>query len=97
MTLSGRQYWEFSGNFAPSDFPKSIGNFGFPKDVERIDAAFQWSFNQKFYFFSGDKYWALDPATNKTELDYPRLIKNGWKGVPNDLDAAFSAHDGELL
>lgn len=38
-------------------YPKKIHSLGFPKAIEKIDAAFYDEITRKMFFFSGDKYW----------------------------------------
>jgi len=58
-----------------------------------VDAAFTYGKNDKIYFFKGDKYayYNDDDAKNRglSEL-YPI---SWWKGVPNNIDAAFRYSD----
>ncbi|XP_056403078.1 matrix metalloproteinase-18-like [Hyla sarda] len=42
----------------------------------------------KIFFFKGNKYWKYD--NDKIEPGYPKLIKEGFPGVPNSVDAAFT-------
>ena len=51
-----------------------------------IDASFTWT-NGKSYFFKGNKYWRF--TNGKKDSDYPKLIRKGFDGIPDDLDAAF--------
>lgn len=56
---------------------------GLPPD---LDAAFTWT-NGKTYVFRGKQYWRL--SRNTTDPGYPKLIRKGFDGIPNDVDAAF--------
>ncbi len=68
---------------------------------DRIDAAFNgddWTMeggedmSGKLFIFRRNKYLCLDLVTNKIEKGYPKLIKDGWPGVPFDnIDAALNA------
>ncbi|KAM4013584.1 stromelysin-2-like [Anomaloglossus baeobatrachus] len=42
----------------------------------------------KIFFFKGDQYWKYD--NDKIEPGYPKLIKEGFPGIPNSVDAAFT-------
>lgn len=48
-----------------------------------------FSYNGKTYFFANGRYWRFDEEEEKTEADYPRDM-SVWKGIPRDLDAAFT-------
>ena len=45
------------------------------------------------YSFLGGKYWKLSDVS--VEPGYPRLISEGWKGLPWNLDAAFTWTNGK--
>jgi len=42
-------------------------------------------------YLQGDRYWRYSrwPATNQLDNGYPRIIGEGFPGVPDNLDAAF--------
>ncbi|XP_063802665.1 matrix metalloproteinase-18-like [Pseudophryne corroboree] len=42
----------------------------------------------KIFFFKGNQYWKYD--NDKMEAGYPKLIKEGFPGIPNSVDAAFT-------
>ena len=52
-----------------------------------IDAVLTTKMNGKLrtYAFKGSKYWRL--TSTGVEQGYPRPIRVGWKGVPDNLDA----------
>ncbi|RWS17665.1 Matrix metalloproteinase-16-like protein [Dinothrombium tinctorium] len=83
------KYWVFNGHEPENGYPRPLMNLGFSRDVKKIDAAMIWGHNGKTYFFSGNQYWRFDEKTQKVELDYPRDMAI-WKGVPYDIDAAFT-------
>lgn len=41
------------------------------------------------YFFKGNKYFRLNVTAGQLDVGYPKPIGDFWKGVPQDLDAAF--------
>ena len=45
------------------------------------------------YAFLGGKYWKLSDTA--IEPGYPRLISDGWKGLPWNIDAAFTWTNGK--
>ena len=63
---------------------------GIPKD---IDAVIKHPKNGKYYFFKGSKYYRYD--TSKRTVDKVGSIgRDGWRGVPNNLDAATHSKSG---
>ncbi|XP_053553842.1 matrix metalloproteinase-19 [Bombina bombina] len=42
----------------------------------------------KIFFFKGNNYWKYN--NDRMEPGYPKLIKDGFPGVPSNLDAAFT-------
>jgi len=44
-----------------------------------------------YFFVQGERYWRYSgwPGTRQLDAGYPRLIGDGFPGVPSDLDAAF--------
>ena len=48
--------------------------------------------NGDTFGFSRDKYWKLTQTS--IAPGYPRPIEEGWNGLPNDLDAAFTCTNG---
>ncbi|PIK58932.1 putative 72 kDa type IV collagenase [Apostichopus japonicus] len=91
MFFKGAEYWEYDNLEAREGFPKPISELGLPDD---IDAALPWGYTGKTYFFKGKKYWRYDEYEKKVDADYPKLIREGWKGVPGNLFAAFRHYDG---
>jgi len=59
-------------------------------DKTMFDAAFVGgSGNRYIYFFKGSKYWKYSLDKGTVNNGYPKLIKDVWDGIPNNLDAAF--------
>merc|ERR1712038_1790072 len=52
----------------------------------KIDASFTWT-NGKSFFFKDKKYWRF--TNGEMDPSYPRLIKKGFDGIPDSVDAAF--------
>lgn len=50
-----------------------------------------WGHNGRTYLFSGSRYWRLDDAQEKVEVDYPRDM-SVWRGIPHNIDAVFQWH-----
>jgi matrix metalloproteinase-14 (membrane-inserted) len=45
------------------------------------------------YIFKGNKYWRL--TDDSVSAGYPKLISNGWPGLPGDINAAFTYKNGK--
>ena len=43
--------------------------------------------NGKSYFFKSDKYWRF--SNGEPDPGYPKLIRKGFAGIPDNVDAAF--------
>ena len=92
----GNRYWLFQGNQLSPGFPKSgrsLTDLGLPEDVERVDAAFVWSYNRLPNVISGNMYWRLGYNGDSAEPGYPRDM-NMWSDVPLPVDAAFQDWNG---
>lgn len=50
---------------------------------------------QKVYFFKGENYWRYNPKDNRVDMSYVRT--ENWRGIPNDIDAAFQDRYGEKI
>ena len=50
--------------------------------------AFTWPDNKYTYFFKGDKYWRFNQKKVMSD-NYPRLIKDEWSGIPDNIDAGM--------
>ena len=92
--FDGKKYvrWSSASHTMDSGYPKQIhGPWpGVPGDLDAaIYAGYSsGSFNNKLYFFKGNQYWRWNIETDAMSDGYPKLIKNGWPGIPNNLDAA---------
>lgn len=53
----GNEYWVYSASTLERGYPKPLTSLGLPPDVQKVDAAFNWSKNKKTYIFAGDKFW----------------------------------------
>jgi hypothetical protein len=93
----GDRYWELIGNHLVTHFPSAgrpISDFGLPKDIDHIDAAFVWGHNQRIYLITGHMYWKLNDTGHGIETySYPRDMSM-WGGVPVPVDSAFTTTDG---
>lgn len=92
--FDGARYvrWQASNSYMDQGYPKSIRSnwSGIPND---LDAAIyaghsNGSYNNKLYLFKREYYWRWNLETNRMDSGYPKLIRSGWRGVPDNLDAA---------
>jgi len=51
--------------------------------------------NDKTYVFKADKYWKLADSEAGVADGYPRRINSDWRGLPNNIDAAFTWKNGK--
>ncbi|KAL1513726.1 hypothetical protein ABEB36_003098 [Hypothenemus hampei] len=60
------------------------------------DSSFDTIFNSAegfTYIFKGDKYWRL--TEESIAPGYPKIISDGWPGLPGNIDAAFTYKNGK--
>ncbi|XP_071945156.1 stromelysin-1-like [Antedon mediterranea] len=88
--LKGGKYWEYYGLTKHSG-PNKLSKLGLPL---HIDAAVSWGYYGKTYFFKGSRVWRFDEVEKKVDSGFPAQIKEVFKGVPDDIDAAFQYNDG---
>ena len=50
----GRHYYVLTGNSQLESGPLPLTRLGLPEELERVDAAMRWGWNDKTYFFSGE-------------------------------------------
>nr|XP_002708614.2 matrix metalloproteinase-20 [Oryctolagus cuniculus] len=86
--FKGPHYWITRG-FQMLGSPRTIYDFGFPRYVQRIDAAVYLKEPQKTLFFVGDEYYSYDERKRKMEKDYPKSIEEEFSGVNGQIDAAM--------
>lgn len=85
-------YWRYDDLKNQAEWP------GYPRSVatawpglpSKIDEMFMWKHNYRLYFFVGKYYYLYDEYLDRVADNYPKLISQGWKGVPDDIDAAVS-------
>ncbi|XP_077321170.1 matrix metalloproteinase-18-like isoform X3 [Lithobates pipiens] len=94
--FKGEYFWDLSHGKLPMEPKKKYPQLISSKWKElpaSIDAAIRMQnpvANQdgKIFFFKGTKYWKYE--NYKIEPGYPKLIKKGFPGIPNNVDAAFT-------
>uniref|UniRef100_A0A8D2JF66 Peptidase metallopeptidase domain-containing protein n=1 Tax=Varanus komodoensis TaxID=61221 RepID=A0A8D2JF66_VARKO len=87
--FKGHKYWATKGSIIQPGFPKNIHHLGFPRTVQKIDAAAYDKSSKKTYFFSGNSYWRYDEAKHSMEKGYPRKITVDFHETGHKVDAAF--------
>ncbi|XP_053330840.1 matrix metalloproteinase-18-like [Spea bombifrons] len=94
--FKGEYFWELSHGKLPlipkKRNPKLISS-KWKELPSSIDAAIRMqnptaSQDGKIFFFKGKNYWKYE--NDQMEHGYPKLIKEGFPGVPNNIDAAFT-------
>ena len=90
-------YWRWNIEVGRVDkgYPKLISN-GWPGLPDNIDAAVYGGYsassrNNKLYFFKGAYYYRWDIEKDLLDVGYPKLIRNGWPGLPDNLEMAVYA------
>ena len=100
LDFSGRRFWEFEDHALVTNFPEEglpLTDLGIDELVDRIDAAAVGlgSLNRRVYLFSGYEYWRLRHDRRMTvDRGYPLEISDVFRGVPPNVDAAFTNVDG---
>lgn len=92
---TGRQYYSYGSNRLDPGYPQPLTRLGLPADIDRIDAALVWSYNNRTFLYSGSEYWRCSEDERSVEVDYPRTMDGIWKGVGFNIDSAFQNVDGE--
>ncbi|KAM3920437.1 matrix metalloproteinase-18-like [Leptodactylus fuscus] len=94
--FKGEYFWDLSHGKLPmtqkKKFPQLISS-KWKELPASIDAAIRMQNptadqDGKIFFFKGDQYWKYD--NDKMEPGYPKPINEGFPGVPNSVDAAFT-------
>ncbi|KAI6235329.1 ZnMc domain-containing protein [Aphelenchoides besseyi] len=68
---------------------RSLVDLKLPENLN-VRLAYTWIYeNVRTYIWNETHYWKLNTRL-EAEIDYPRLISQIWKGVPNTVTAAFS-------
>ncbi|NXN54206.1 MMP27 protein, partial [Rynchops niger] len=89
LFFKGNKFWVISGYQVLLGYPKNINTLGFPKGVNKIDAAVCNKNTGKTDFFIGDKYWRYDENSQSMEKGYPRQTVNDFPGISQKVDAVF--------
>ncbi|XP_012626025.1 neutrophil collagenase [Microcebus murinus] len=89
--FKGNQYWAMSGYDIQQGYPRHISNYGFPSNVQAIDAAV--SYGRKTYFFVNDQLWRYDNQRQAMDPGYPQSISSTFPGIQSRVDAVFQQDD----
>ena len=73
-----------------SGYPLTLYYRDLSEVLSGVDASLRMP-DEKIYFFKGAKVWLWDADRS------PRLIEDEWKGVPNNIDAAFYWQDNKKV
>ncbi|XP_008054157.1 neutrophil collagenase [Carlito syrichta] len=85
--FKGNQYWAMNGYDLQPGYPRDISNYGFPSNVQAIDAAVY--FRSKTYFFVNDQFWRYDNERQTMEPGYPKSTLSIFPGIESKVDAVF--------
>ena len=87
-----RSFRKFDGAvpIEKAKLPKHIENISSQSglDFNVVDAIMTYN-NGKTYMFNENFYYRYNDAENRVDSGYPRSISKNWKGIPENLDAAF--------
>ncbi|CAK6448835.1 unnamed protein product [Pipistrellus nathusii] len=89
--FKGNRYWALSGYDIQQGYPKDISNYGFPSNVQAIDAAV--SYRTKTYFFVNNQFWRYDNQRQSMEPGYPKSIASTFQGIDSRVDAVFQQNN----
>ncbi|XP_040196152.1 matrix metalloproteinase-20-like [Rana temporaria] len=89
--FKGPHYWTTRGlqMLGP---PRFIYDFGFPSNVQKIDAAVHLKNSNKTLFFVGEDLYSYDEANQVMDKDYPKSIDDEFSGVEGNVDAAVEVN-----
>lgn len=92
--LSLLRYYVYKDFIKVSSGTISNGFLGLPQNFSDVRSAFVWPGNDKLYIFQGAQYWRFSPypvtGMYQMDLEYPRLTRGSWKGIPENFDAVFA-------
>ena len=89
----GNMYYRYDFARRKVDKIGQVGKDGFKGLIGPFDAAMIHPTNKKAYFFKGSKYYSYDFNTKKMAVK--NIGRDGWKGVPVNLDAAVMHTNGK--
>ncbi|XP_075053760.1 matrix metalloproteinase-20 [Mixophyes fleayi] len=89
--FKGPHYWATRGLQIQGP-PRPIHDFGFPSNVQAIDAAIYLKSSRKTLFFVGEDFYSYDEANRIMERDYPKTTDDEFSGVEGNVDAAVEVN-----
>uniref|UniRef100_A0A674IT48 Collagenase 3 n=1 Tax=Terrapene triunguis TaxID=2587831 RepID=A0A674IT48_9SAUR len=78
---AGKKFWALKGHVILEGYPKKLYELGFPRTLQKVDAAFHDTKTGKTKFF--------DEQRHSMENGYPKLIEKDFPGIENKMDAAY--------
>ena len=99
-SFNADHYWRLNDAKHESDrgYPSKI-HTKWQGITDNIDDIFLWGHNWRTYIFKGSWYYKYkifgDNTLGPLEPNYPKRISQGWPGVPDDIDAAFTGIHGD--
>lgn len=93
VIFTGKNFWVSDGDRLIQNSPRPLSDYGLPATLDKINAIMVWGKNDKTFIFSDDRYWRFNETTALMDAGYPKPMER-WRGVPKDLDAAFTWTDG---
>uniref|UniRef100_A0A8C3TCS1 Collagenase 3 n=1 Tax=Chelydra serpentina TaxID=8475 RepID=A0A8C3TCS1_CHESE len=89
LMFRGKKIWALKGHVILEGYPKKLYELGFPRTLQKVDAAFHDTKTGKTKFFAGYKYWSYDEQRHSMENGYPKIIERDFPGIENKIDAAY--------
>ncbi|XP_015670202.1 matrix metalloproteinase-20 isoform X2 [Protobothrops mucrosquamatus] len=89
--FKGPHYWTTHG-FHMQGPPRSIADFGFPKNVLHIDAAVYLRDEKNTFFFVEDEFYSYDETKRKMNKEFPKSIEDEFSGINGRIDAAVEVN-----
>ncbi|XP_041657775.1 matrix metallopeptidase 30 [Cheilinus undulatus] len=87
--FEGDHYWGIRGNTVLPGYPKPISDFGFPRYINKVDAAVHVSFTSRTLLFVRGKIWSYNERRGRMDGGYPKPIYRELGGIGLRVDAAF--------
>ena len=89
------KYWKYDTQKKVLGEVSKITSF-WGKLPSGIDAVFTNPYDNKTYFFKGSRFYQYDYKNQKISDGYPKLIKDVWKNVPDNIDGVLVDRDKNI-